>query len=462
MREEMTKSAAPGGGSDHPVWHGRWTLLMAATGSAVGLGNIWKFPYITGENGGAAFVLIYIVFVLVLGVPLMLGELGLGRSSRKSPLSTIMDINRERGLPKGLDLAGWIPQIGSISILTFYSVIAGWSLLYILYSLMGVFSGIDAAGSEEVFTGLLGSAGVMILGHTVFMALTAFIIARGAVAGIARSIGWLMPLLLTMVVIMLGYSMFSGEFARGVAYLFTPDFSKVTPAAISEALGHAFFSLSLGMGAIMVYGSYMQNQENIPVTGTTVSLLDMVLALGMGLVVFPVVFAYGLEPSAGPGLIFQSVPLAMGNLPLGDIFNVVFFSLVAFAALSSSISLLEPTVAMIEERVQTSRPVITVIVAGGTWLVGIAAALSFNHWDEIKIFGAGIFDALDFVSGQILLPLGGLVVAVWSGWYMNRSAIREQLVMSDALFSIWEIAVRYVTPLLIVLVMLGGLGIISF
>lgn len=449
----------------HPIWKGKWTVLLAATGSAVGLGNIWLFPYKVGEYGGSAFVLVYLAGVLIMGVPLMISEITIGRFTRMSPFNAVTKLSENSRVPGAWRLLGFIPHIGSCTILTFYAVIAGWALLYMVHMATGgVFGSIQVAEeSAAAFSRLQADPLTMIFYHTLFMAATIFIVAKGVIAGLEKSINWMMPLLFVMVICLLIYSMFSGQFMRSLEFLFTPDWSKINGESVSFAIGQAFFSLSLGMGSIITYGAYMAKEGDIAKTGTAVSLLDMLLALCMGLVVFPVVFSFGLEPNSGPGLIFESMPLAFGSLPLGNLFGTVFFALVAVAALSSSISLLEPTVALLEERTSLKRWKIAALVGGAIWLAGFSVVLSFNVWQDVHILpGKNIFDTLDYIVSNIMLPLGGLVTALWMGWLMKPSDARNELGLGPQWFGVLHTMVRYVSPVLLFLVLFTSLGIIQF
>ncbi|MGR6872444.1 sodium-dependent transporter [Pseudomonas sp. HK3] len=444
--------------SIHGLWRSRWLFILAATGSAVGLGNIWKFPYITGENGGGAFVLVYLACICVIGIPVMIAEVTLGRLGRQSPINSMAAISKDQQLHRDWAGIGWMGAVSGFLILSFYSVIAGWSLDYIFLMASGAFDGATAESVGTTFGDLLADPWKLLGWHTLFMILTISIVARGVNKGLERSISILMPMLFLILIILLGYSMSTEGFGAGFDFLFSFDFSKITGQSIVVALGHAFFTLSLGMGAIMAYGAYMPQNTSVGKTVMTVAFLDTLIALVAGLVIFPVVFSNGLEAGAGPGLLFQTLPLAFSQMPAGTIFGTLFFVLVAFAALSSAISLGEPVVAWAVESKGVSRVVAASAIGFVIWLLGIGTILSFNEWAEFKIFGKTIFDTLDFLTANIMLPLGGLLIAVFVSWKMKEKDVRDEVKMqSPILFEIWRIILKYVAPVAIGIVLINGL-----
>lgn len=444
--------------SIHGLWRSRWLFILAATGSAVGLGNLWKFPYITGENGGGAFVLVYLACICVIGIPVMVAEVTLGRLGRQSPINTMHALVKDQGTAKFWGGIGWMGAISGFLILSFYSVIAGWSLAYIFRMAGGAFDGATAESVGTIFGDLLGNPEALLGWHTVFMVLTIGIVARGVNKGLERSISILMPLLFLILLILLGYSMSTEGFGAGFEFLFSFDFSKITSESIVVALGHAFFTLSLGMGAIMAYGAYMPKKTSIGKTVLTVAFLDTLIALVAGLVIFPIVFSNGLEAGAGPGLLFQTLPLAFSQMPAGTLFGTMFFILVAFAALSSAISLGEPVVAWAVESKGMSRVAAATWIGIVIWLLGVGTLLSFNLWAEFKIFGRTIFDNLDFLTANIMLPLGGLLIAIFVGWVMNKQDVEDELNMSNpVMFKVWRFLVKFVAPVAVAIVLINGL-----
>lgn len=349
---------------------------------------------------------------------------------------------------------GWMGVVAGILILSFYSVIGGWALHYVFAMADGVFSGLDGAGAGAVFNGLLADKWTLIGWHSLFMLLTAGVVACGVTRGLGRAVELMMPLLFVLLLVLLGYALRLGDFAAGAAFLFDFKFDQLSWNAVLIALGHSFFTLSLGMGAIMAYGSYMPAGAPLSKTIVTVAVLDTTVALLAGLAIFPLVFAHGIEPGAGPGLMFVSLPLIFGNMPAGIIFGSLFFVLVAVAAWSSAISLIEPGVAWMVESARIQRVPATVILAGTAWLLGLGAALSFNDWAGFRpLFGMTIFDFLDFVTANIMLPLGGLFIAIFVGWRMKPEHVRSEFSTESPLFiRLWYGVLRYIAPVLVMVV----------
>ncbi len=446
--------------SIHGQWSSRWAFVLAATGSAVGLGNIWKFPYITGENGGGAFVLVYLLCIAVVGIPVMMSEIMLGRRGRQSPINTMRTLAREEGKSGGWQLLGFSGVLAGFLILSFYSVIAGWALSYVVSAVGGTFTAITAERSGEIFGELVSNPGVQLFWHTLFMGITMFVVARGVREGLEKAVRMLMPALFVLLLILVGYAMNSGGFIQGLHFLFDADFSKITTDGVLIALGHAFFTLSLGMGAIMVYGSYLPENVSITQATFTVAIADTVVALLAGMAIFPIVFANSLEPGAGPGLIFQTLPVAFGAMPGGLFFGTLFFILLVFAAWSSAISIIEPVVSWLVESRNMSRKRASIISGLVTWVLGIATVLSFNLWSEVKLFDKTIFDLLDYLTTNIMLPLGGLLIALFAGWAMKQNHSRGELGLRQTGYTIWQILIRYVTPIAIIVVFLNKIELI--
>ncbi|VAW62052.1 Sodium-dependent transporter, SNF family, partial [hydrothermal vent metagenome] len=342
-------------GSIHGQWSGRMAFIFAATGSAVGLGNIWKFPYITGENGGGAFVLIYLLCIAAIGIPIMVAEVMLGRRGRQSPINSMASLAAEEGRPGAWVLLGWLGVIAGFLILSYYSVIAGLAMSYVFRTAGGLFTGATADGVGSIFKSIVGDPEKLLAWHTLFMVITMVIVARGVKNGLEKVVTWLMPGLFVILIVLMFYSMSTGHFSEGLSFLFSPDFSKIKTEGVLIAMGHAFFTLSLGMGAIMVYGSYLPKEVSIAKATVTIALADTAVALMAGLVIFPIVFANKLEPGSGFGLIFETLPIAFGQMEAGVLIGTLFFVLLVLAALSSSISLIEPAVAWLVENRDMSR-----------------------------------------------------------------------------------------------------------
>jgi NSS family neurotransmitter:Na+ symporter len=444
--------------SIHGFWKSRWLFILAATGSAVGLGNIWKFPYITGENGGGAFVLVYLLCISIIGIPVMIAEVSLGRMGRQSPINTMTALANKAGASPLWSSIGWMGAIAGFLILSFYSVIAGWALSYTLDMANGDFVNISAENSGKIFGDLLSNPTQLTIWHTAFMLLTLGIVARGVNAGLEKAIKILMPVLFVLLFILFGYALSSSGFSQGFSFMFDFDFSKLTTESIIVALGHAFFTLSLGLGAIMAYGAYMPADTSIAKTVVIVAFLDTAVAIIAGLAIFPIVFANGLEPSAGPGLLFQTLPIAFGQMSGGVIFGTLFFILVSFAACSSAISLAEPIVAWFVEKLNISRTRAAIIIGGSAWLLGLATVFSFNIWSDVKMFDKTVFDLLDFLTTNIMLPMGGLLIAIFVGWKMSKTKIINEVgIEYPSLFNLWYFTVRFLAPAAIVAVLVNGL-----
>jgi len=454
--------------SIHGQWSSRLAFILAATGSAVGLGNIWKFPYIAGENGGGAFVLVYLLCIGVIGIPIMMAEVLVGRRGRQSPVNTMRSLAKEEKASRAWVLLGWAGVLAGFLILSYYSVIAGWALSYVFRTGSGLFEGLTADGVQAIFTNLVTDPERLLAWHTIFMIMTMVVVARGVSGGLEKAVKLLMPALFVLLFVLVGYAWNSGGFEQGVTFLFQPDFSKLTANGILIAMGHAFFTLSLGMGAIMVYGSYLPQDASIAKTSIAVSLMDTLVALLAGLAIFPIVFANGLEPGAGPGLIFQTLPIAFGHMQYGAFFGMLFFVLLVFAAWSSSISLIEPAVAWLVENKGLTRVYAAIVAGLATWLFGLLTVLSFNLWSEVKLLStievfkdSTVFDLLDYLTANIMLPLGGLLIAIFAAWKMSRESTVDELGMGNRFFyPLWRFLVRYITPIAVIIVFLKAISVI--
>ena len=431
----------------HAQWSSRMGFVLAATGSAVGLGNIWKFPYMVGQSGGAAFVLVYLLCIALIGVPILVSEWMIGRRGQKNPINTMAQLAQQHGHTRNWAVVGILGVLAAFLILSFYSVIGGWALAYIRDAATGSFTGLDKGSVGAIFEGFLASPAELLSWHTVFMLLTVIIVAMGVSSGLERGSKILMPALALILVVMVGYGMTTGAFGQAVAYLFNPDWSRLDGSVLLAALGHAFFTLSLGMGIMMAYGSYLGEDVNLLRTARTVVIMDTVFALCAGLAIFPIVFANGLDPAAGPGLVFVTLPLAFGNMGGGLVLGSLFFLLLTFAALTSSISLLEPVVELLEERTPMNRVTATVVAGVTIWALGIAALLSFNIWGDVKLFGLNIFDLLDYVTSKFMLPLAGLGAIVFAAWKLEQASVKRELRLGDTGFALWTVLARYVAPL---------------
>ncbi|MGE4578442.1 MAG: sodium-dependent transporter [Desulfuromonadales bacterium] len=439
-------------------WASRLGFILAAAGSAVGLGNIWKFPYIAGENGGGAFVLVYLVCIAMVGLPIMMAEFMIGRHTRKDAVGAFRQLEGARSF---WQVAGWVSVGAAFIICSYYSVVAGWTLDYVFRAVMGSFVGVSPEEIEGMFGGLLANGPRQILWHFLFMAMCLGIVIGGVQKGIERWSKILMPVLLFLLFLLFMNGMFSPGAREGLAFMFEPDFSKLTGASILEALGHSFFTLSLGMAAMITYGSYMTKNEDLFASSLRIALLDTGIALMAGLAIFPIVFAVGMAPAAGPGLIFKTIPVVFSQIPGGFILAILFFLLLAFAALTSNISLLESQVAFLIDEKGWGRKRATTFLAGLAFVVGLPSALSYNALGDWTPLGdLAFFDAADLIASNYLLPISGLLISIYVGWFWSGSEEKEELVAGGAgwVYPLWHFMIRYVAPLAVLVILLNKAG----
>ncbi|MDH3431267.1 MAG: sodium-dependent transporter [Gammaproteobacteria bacterium] len=444
----------------HGHWSSRMAFILAVTGSAVGLGNIWKFPYVAGQNGGGAFVLVYLACVAIIGMPVMMSEILLGRRGRRNPVATMALLGEEEGKSRNWQWVGGMGVLAGILILSYYSVIGGWTLAYVFKSGMGEFFGADATRVTTIRDGFIGSWALLGSFHTVFMGLTVYVVARGVERGLEQAVRFMVPALLLLMLALLGYSINSGHFGAGLEFMFSPDFSKLTWDSVLAAMGQAFFTLSIGMGAVMAYGAYLPEETSITGSATAVAIADTTIAILAGLVIFPLVFANGLDPADGPGLVFVTLPLAFGQMPGGVFFSTLFFILLSFAAWTSAISLMEPAVAWLVEHRNRTRAQAAVIMGLLIWTMGVGTVLSFNVLSEFKFLKGTIFDNLDHLTINIMLPLGGVLITVFAGWVLCRNSTADELGGAGTIYKLWRVLARYVAPIGILFVFLKAVGLL--
>lgn len=445
-------------------WGSKIGFVLAAAGSAIGLGNIWKFPYVAGQNGGAAFFIIYILCVILIGLPVIIAEIILGRTAQKNPVGAFKKLSDSKFWP-------WVGAMGVFAgfiILSFYSVVAGWSVGYIYESATGVFYNFNSSQSAaEHFNHLTKNVtwGVGMLAIFIFM--TMFFVYAGVQKGIEKGSKIMMPLLFILLIIVMirGITLEGSE--EGLAFIFHPDWSKVTPKTFLEALGQAFFSLSLGMGAMLTYGSYMSRNDNVPKSSLEIVVLDTMVAVIAGIAIFTAVFATGQNAAQGPGLIFHTLPIVFTKMPGGYFVGIIFFILLTIAALTSAISLLEVVTAYFVDEKNWSRHKAVLVFGSLAFLVGIPSVLSFNIIENYKIFGMNFFDVANYLSSNIMLPLGGFLIAIFVGnvWGIDK-VLQELKQGSDKLFtnynwivSLWVVLIKYVSPILILFVLLQSIGV---
>lgn len=444
----------------HEHWSSRTGFLLAAIGAAVGLGNIWRFPYVLGTNGGAAFVLVYLLAIFLVAMPVMIGEMILGRHGRMSAPGTLRKIATELRASPRWQWLGWMGIVVLFLVLSFFSVIGGWSMAYIFKTASGQFTGMSPAAVGEAFDTFLASPGELIAWHAVFMALTIFIVSRGVKAGIEKAVTVMMPALFVMLIGLVAYGVVAGEFSQAVNFLFRPDFSKLTPEVTLDAVGQAFFSVNVGIGALLTYSAYLPEDVDLVKSSAVITIGDTVVALLAGLMIFPIVFAYGLDPAEGPGLIFVTLSTAFGSMPGGAIIGAAFFVLVFFAALTSALSMLEVPVCRLEENKGASRPRMALLLGSAIFLFGILTVLSFNVLSEVRPLAAigmfsehNIFDLIVYLATNLLMPLGALLYALFVGWWLPKEMTMATLGVADGLvYRGWRLLIRYVAPIFIALV----------
>ncbi|WZL72251.1 sodium-dependent transporter [Clostridiaceae bacterium 35-E11] len=437
----------------------RLGIIAAAAGSAIGLGNIWRFPYITGQYGGAAFILIYLICIVLMGMPLMISEFAIGRMAQKNAIGSFKKLAPHTYW----FLIGVMGIAGAIMILAFYGVVSGWCIDYVVRSATNAFAGKSTESIIHMFDGLITHTWMPLLWQFVFMILTGIIVIAGIQNGIEKYAKILMPLLLLIIIILDIRAVTLPGAKEGLSFLFKPDFTKLSTEVMFVALGHAFFSLSIGMGTMITYGSYIGKRENLGVTALQVTIADTLVALLAGVAIFPAVFAFGINPTEGPGLAFITLPVVFQQMPFGNVFGTLFFLLLVVAALTSSISILEVIVAYFSEELKMSRKKATILSTTIVTLIGIPASLSNGPvLSNFKILGFGFMDLLDYVSANILLPIGGLLILAFGGWYLGREKMERELTNGGTIqsnyLSIFMILTKFIAPIGIALVFLKGLG----
>ena len=450
----------------HEKWSSGTVFMLATIGAAVGLGNLWRFPFVAGQNGGAAFLIIYVGFVLLLGVPVMMAELAMGRRGGGSPIASMRKLAREAGAPRFWAVIGWISILVPLIGMSYYSIVGGWSIDYVFKAAVNSFADISGQESENAFSLVLASPWRLLFFHGLFIAAGVIVVARGIGKGIEAVTKYMMPALFAILVVLVIYSVFNADIARGIDFLFNPRFDQITWNVVAMAMGQAFFSLAIGVGVMLTYGAYVPENVSLPKAAFVIALADTAVAILAGVAIFPVVFANGLDPAGGEGLIFVTLPIAFGNMQFGYLVGLLFFVLLFFAAYSSILGMLEPVVSFLEEQRGFSRPKMAVLVGVGCWGLGIAAALSFNVWADVRPLAAipyfadkSIFGLLDFSIANFLLPLNALLIAVFAGWILTSKSILEELgVKNEALKLFLHVVLRVVAPVLIAVIFYNSLA----
>jgi len=447
-------------------WGSKTGFILAAAGSAIGLGNIWKFPYIAGENGGASFIIVYLICIAIIGLPVLIAEILIGRTTQRDPVGAFYKLSKSKFWAS----VGGMGIVGGFLILSFYAVIAGWAVGYIVEAVMGNFNSFtEPTSASDHFNNLVGNV-YWILGYfTFFMIITMVIVYAGIQKGIERGSKIMMPILLLLLIILMIRGVTLDGASAGMDFLWNPDWSKINAQSVLIALGHAFFTLSLGMGAMLTYGSYMSKKDSVPNSAVQIVVLDTVIALIAGVAIFTSVFSVGLDPAAGPGLIFHTLPSVFIKMPGGYIFSILFFVLLTIAALTSSISLLQVVVSYFVDERKWKRHVAVTVLAGVIFLLGVPSALSYNVLSDFKIFDLNFFDLVDFLASNVLLPLGGMLIAIFVGWVWSFDKVLINLKEgAEKLFdeypgviTFWKIFLKFFAPILIFLVLLHSIGILD-
>lgn len=465
--------AGAAGSKAREGWSSRTAFILAAVGSAVGLGNMWRFPAEAGANGGGAFVLFYIFCVLLIGLPVLLSEVLIGRHGQSSAPESVRRVARESNASEGWSVLASMGVFAAFLILSFYCVVGGWVLYYIGVFVAdlfqtgltgGAFEGRDVEEIKALLPGLFGDGGLMVGLNLGFLALTMFFVARGVSSGIEWVAVYLMPLFFVLFLAITIYGAFTGDFSQAVSYLFTFDFSKLTGEVMLAAVGQAFFSLSLGVAGMMTYGAYASRETNLGKTSGIIAGADTGVALLAGLAIFPIVFAAGLAANSGPGLMFESLPIAFQAMPVGSLIGLLFFTMVFFAALTSSVSLLEAPTAFMIEKFSLARPVATIVVGLGAAVLGILSALSFNEMADfrplafIPLFAeSNFFDALDGVTAKLFMPIGAILTCIFVGWIADAKLIDKENGLDGVLHQTWRILVRFVCPIVLSVILIVGI-----
>jgi len=441
----------------HEQWSSSTTFLLATVGAAVGLGNLWRFPFITGQNGGAAFVLLYVIFVIFLCVPIIIAELAIGRRGGGSAVATMRKLTTEARAGRGWHVIGWLSILIPLVGMSYYSIVAGWSIDYIVKATTYSYADYNGTDSANAFNLLLASPMRLLFFHGLFLASAVFVVARGLGRGIEVIAKYMMPALFAILIVLVINAIFNADIRRGLDFLFNPAFDKITAHVVFMAMGQAFFSVAIGVGVMITYGAYVPATVSLPKAAITIVLADTAVALLAGVAIFPVVFANGLDPADGPGLIFVTLPVAFGNMPAGHIVGLLFFVLLFFAAFSTVIGMLEPVVSWLEEHRGFSRPKMAALAGACAWALGIVTALSFNVWSDVRLLPMvpvlsekSIFDLLDFLIATLLIPINAMLIAIFAGWMMSRQALLKELgVKNEVLFGLLRFTLRYAAPALI-------------
>ncbi|MBT7276310.1 MAG: sodium-dependent transporter [Woeseiaceae bacterium] len=442
------------------TWSNRPAFLLATVGGAVGLGNLWRFPYIAGENGGGGFVIIYLAFVFLLGLPILSSEMLIGRKCHKSPLNSVRELVASHNAISLWKSIGWMGVLLPFLGFSYYVVVCAWAIDYLHLALLNSFQGIDGTNSAQLFNERANHPILQIFLSGFFISMTVWVIAKGVNNGIAKMSKILMPLLFVLIIILVIYGMIQGEFLQALNFLFSPDFSKINTQSIIMALGQALFSLAIGTGLIMTYGAYMPDHYSIKESAAIVCIGDTLIALLAGLAIFPIVFANNLNPGEGPSLIFITLPIAFGGMPGGYLVGILFFILLIFAAYTSTMGMLEPIVAWLEEKYPGKRKMLSIISGFTIWIFALGSVLSFSTIADVKpLEFLGIernfFGIIDYTVANLLLPINALLIAAFSGWVIKNSLMKEQFYQDSSSWHIyWRFTNKFIAPIAIGIVLI--------
>ena len=432
--------------------------ILAAAGGAVGLGNIWRYPYMLGQNGGGAFLLVNMFFVLMIGIPLMMSEFVIGRRTQSNVVGAYRKMSPDH---QGWTVLGYFGIIAAVLIYAFYSVVAGWTLNYIVMASTGHLSGLEPAEVSEAFSAFTSHSFWPVLCQLLFLALTALVITFGVQKGIEKVSKILMPVLFILLLLMCVRSLTLPAASEGLSFLFRPDFSKLTGQGVLGALGQSFFSLSLGMGAMVTYGSYIRKEDSLFKTSLWISVCDLLVAILAGVVIFPAVFSFGMDPAGGPQLVYVVLPNVFNSMPMGGVFAAIFFLLLGIAALTSTISLQEIVVAFTVEELHWSRRKSSIISMLVVFFIGVFCALSFGVLKDATIFGHTVFEFFDMITASYLMPIGALAMTIFLGWFFPKVEIKDEITnggtLKGKLFELYYFILRYVAPLALLVILISGI-----
>lgn len=446
-------------------WSSQFAFILAALGSAIGLGNLWRFPYLVGENGGGAFIVLYLGFILLIGIPALIATIMVGRRGQCNPILCLEKVAVEEGRSRKWGYLGWLLVLSAYFLLTIFSVVASWILDFLSVAITEGFSGVDGENASSLFDSLRADPVRMSIWHGVFMALIMIIVGFGIRNGIEKAVKFIMPTLFIILIGLVGFSLFNGDTAAAIEFLFAPDFSKIDMSVILLAVGQALLTLSVGGAGMLVYGAYIGGNVSIPRSSCIIAGMDTVVALLAGLMIFPIVFQYGLVPDQGPGLMFVTLPVAFAQMPGGDFFAVLFFTLLLLAALSTGLSMFEPVVAWLKAQRGVSRPVGALIAGVATWLVGLFNVFSFNLWSEARplaiiesLSEKTIFDSVEYLTANFAMPAGSILVSFFVGWMISEKMRKEEFInnTNPIYYKYWRTIIRYLVPSIIAIVFIAS------